>query len=905
MKAPDREDLLKVATGVTNPSARLQDVLDAGQRQRRIAAIGAAVLLVFGWFLFWVAVEIASLIVGLLGGAAVALGLHLVNGIVKRRLDPEWIKAIVSDGEPSSGGSDFGKGGPCRWLRPLLFGAGLLALGVVVLAVGNVFDSPFVVAAGVVVTGTSGGPFSLLLVYWSDQIGRKWVLTGLVGVLVGWLASLLPGGWRLAAVPIVIVGLVAYQLGLREECHRVGDEDPPTFVSRLCGVRMAVAVILAGCLLIIIGLWRRWTPIGVLGGLVVVTGAMALSAGLRGRAREPIDDQFAQLWRTLGVLGAALSVIAGYQIWRSGATSNSTLAVMAIVLVLVLVGASLVWRGETLYFFTLIGFAVVFGMINPTASDSASTSGFEPGAFETREVVAFGDSWISGEGAPRYFDGTDQKGNDRNECRRAPTAYSVLIAAAGVGGELDFYACSGADIDDVIEPSGDVRKTSSCRSEDGEPKGQYPCSPTEVYGRHLQIDNLLVDPTDPSLGKKDTSKTRLVLVSIGGNDVGFGQIVRGCLLPGSCIERREVWLDNVQVLGPALEQVYTEIKDAFDGRVPVVVMPYPLVVAERSCGSSPLESSEHAFIVEFTTVLNEQLKVAAERAGVHFFEEGMFAFEGHRVCQARPRAVNLIQLQASSGDFLERINPGSWTHNSMHPNSLGHELTHRQLADWLEAESILDGENPQPNSEASLDILGVRSLRPFPVDTADLLGDGVAETIRELGCDIDELDGFATQVLIFDVPKDDENPWWPVPLSGASDETAVCFTDADGVWRSALPGSGPVSSTVYIEADEVFLQGRPPASADADDVGWVVFQARPTGGAETGRWEHRAIRYCSIAEGCDASFADWSDTQIDNAVGQIQLPVALTLVGGFLFALGWSLAISPAVVAFLRRSAGS
>jgi hypothetical protein len=59
--------------------------------------------------------------------------------------------------------------------------------------------------------------------------------------------------------------------------------------------------------------------------------------------------------------------------------------------------------------------------------------------------VAFGDSYISGEGAERFFEGTND--TRANQCRRAPTAYPVRLADAGGGAIPDrllFPACSGA-----------------------------------------------------------------------------------------------------------------------------------------------------------------------------------------------------------------------------------------------------------------------------------------------------------------------------------------------------------------------------------------------------------------------------------------------------------------------------
>ena len=213
-------------------------------------------------------------------------------------------------------------------------------------------------------------------------------------------------------------------------------------------------------------------------------------------------------------------------------------------------------------------------------------------------------------------------------------------------------------------------------------------------------------------------------MSIGGNDVRFGDIVAGCLLPGSCAERREVWLDNVTALGPELTKGYSLLRDTFDpdgdGSTAIVVMPYPLVLTEDTCAGSPLDASEHEFIYEFTTVLNQQLAASAAQAGVHFFADGQFAFEGHRLCEDGDRAINLIGLQPTDGPLLDRLNPGSWIHNSMHPNPLGHRLTAAALTGWLNDRGILGAPSPVPDPSATTELLGVRTARPYAVAPSTL-----------------------------------------------------------------------------------------------------------------------------------------------------------------------------------------
>jgi hypothetical protein len=51
--------------------------------------------------------------------------------------------------------------------------------------------------------------------------------------------------------------------------------------------------------------------------------------------------------------------------------------------------------------------------------------------------------------------------------------------------------------------------------------------------------------------------------------------------------------------------------------------------------------------------LNQQLAASAAQAGVHFFADGAFAFEGHRLCEDGDRVINLIGLQPTDGPLLD------------------------------------------------------------------------------------------------------------------------------------------------------------------------------------------------------------------------------------------------------------
>ena len=831
-----------------------------------------------------------------------------------------------------------------RW-KVLVVSCGVA--GVLLVVVSELASWPFPAFVGLVAVTIGASPVVGEVRDDADESAETWMLGGLVLSFVGTVVLTIPDlpGWtRLVAVVAILTGLGFFSGGLSAHTAQRA-----ALRSRLLRVipgdagRRGLVVAGIGVVVVVVGFAVGLLPVVLVGGWFVVVAMIVLSV-----RPERFDLSPTMQWSVFGA-GAGLVLLAGYQLFTTDAVGRSVWFVTFVVATIALAGAWIVWRGATLFLGVLIGFAFVWGLFSNTTNDPAGVSAeADGGDVATAGVVALGDSFISGEGATRFYAGTDQKGAERNECRRAPTAYPALVSLgvdkppadgrASINGltingltspGLDFVACSGAKLAQVLDTTTDgddaVVQSLSCDVRDDVAPGQYPCGPSGVYGSALQLEHLPQNRDD----------TQLVLVSIGGNDVRFGDIVAGCLLPGSCAERREVWLDNVAALGPELTSGYETIRSTFDpdgsSDVAIVVMPYPLVLTERTCAGSPLGASEHEFIYEFTTVLNQQLATSARQAGVHFFEDGSFAFEGHRLCEAGDRAINLIGLQPTAGPLVDRLNPGSWTHNSMHPNELGHRLTAEALTGWLNDNQVVGGGNPAPDPLATVELLAVRTARPYAV---------APSTLAELraaavdGCGFGRLTSFATRVSVFDEQGAGDDRPFRVPIAGANPDATICATDADGRWAVLTPsdGSDEMSApserpTATVQDGRVFITGGRPSSAcpptEQDDGAcafqWVLFATAPntaTSGGETRdvtsdvtsnadpadrAWSLRAVRYCSTDPDCESTFGEWSAAQIAQATRKVAPPVAMIFLGGWLLALGWNLLPQKPIPNRLRR----
>lgn len=119
--------------------------------------------------------------------------------------------------------------------------------------------------------------------------------------------------------------------------------------------------------------------------------------------------------------------------------------------------------------------------------------------------VALGDSYSAGEGTGDYSYGT----GTLNHCDRSPHAYGPLLSTDRNLGTIGFFACSGAVTADIVAPNAKLNVDVNT----GLPEGP-------------QIDRL-------------SDQTKVVTLTIGGNDVGFSEVVKACLFARFAV--RQVW----------------------------------------------------------------------------------------------------------------------------------------------------------------------------------------------------------------------------------------------------------------------------------------------------------------------------------------------------------------------------
>lgn len=202
-----------------------------------------------------------------------------------------------------------------------------------------------------------------------------------------------------------------------------------------------------------------------------------------------------------------------------------------------------------------------------------------------------------------------------------------------------------------------------------------------------QVDQLKqIRESDPSF------LPQLVIVSVGGNDAGFGTLGEICLAPGNCDSQHELFERNLPTVPTALVATYASIRAALPG-VPIAVVPYVQPLADRtSCGDLPF--SERAFIRRFVAELDETVKSAAQEEHLYYMDTMASALADAHLQLCDPAnhghsGINVVNLTSVNGLVAQRFSPLKWIHNSLHPNERGHKALLVAFESWLDSHPTL------------------------------------------------------------------------------------------------------------------------------------------------------------------------------------------------------------------------
>lgn len=463
------------------------------------------------------------------------------------------------------------------------------------------------------------------------------------------------------------------------------------------------------------------------------------------------------------------------------------------------------------------------------------------------QVVILGDSYAAGNGAeadPKSYYGPH---NDPDHtCYRSHDNWAErYLRALPYNFRVVNRACSGSQTTHIVNK----------REEDLPPftdvllPGQYPSTsdpriPEDLKARgycatdfpdeeHFVMSITSLDP-DPFGGSRVDftcrwtldpqievvgENTDLVLMTTGGNDVGFGSIVRRCFLASPFRNERDLGLCRGltdPVTGSAhqhiaagtlegnLETLFARLRSEMRPEARVVLVQYPHVVAD-----SPAYVYQGYPISQYVRQLGIEGDGAQRRAVADAGQGRVIYFDKTKDCfAAREPAgewdwVNpqrwiwelergmLHWFEAGEGDGFLPLPEGT-ERDSYHANLLGH-------AGW--AQCILDFAQPDDTFGVSGTVGGGDVDLVFAIDTTGSMGDDI-DAVKAFASDLVNM--LSTQTASFRFALVTYRDW-PEHTGDPSDypsRTDLDFTDDSGAIVSAInaiqvDGGGDTPETVY------------------------------------------------------------------------------------------------------------
>jgi hypothetical protein len=250
--------------------------------------------------------------------------------------------------------------------------------------------------------------------------------------------------------------------------------------------------------------------------------------------------------------------------------------------------------------FVLVGgvSAGVAASATPRAPSSGTLPTFQTGS--SSDWYAIGDSYIAGEGTADYYSGTN--GNN-DYCHRSPEAYAPQL---GVDAK-DFFACSGATIQEI---------------ENG-----------------MQ--------TEPSQVSRIPSSARVILLSAGGDSLGFPSVLSNCVsvvFHTTSDSTCEKAVTKAEDAIPSVRSQLVSLLDRLHHRAPqawIVLVGYPLLFSQNPQSTCSLISEQRQKLLnqagmqldsDYFKPVVKQLTASGLPV---WYVDTLHAFSGHELCDSQ------------------------------------------------------------------------------------------------------------------------------------------------------------------------------------------------------------------------------------------------------------------------------
>lgn len=324
-----------------------------------------------------------------------------------------------------------------------------------------------------------------------------------------------------------------------------------------------------------------------------------------------------------------------------------------------------------------------------TAPDGTQTMLEAPVTVKDLMIVSLGDSFASGQGNPdlRKDGSTAAKWVDKICARSAiagPAQAALSIEQADPHTSVTFlsFACSGAEI------------TAGLVGE--QTKGKIKLEP--------QIDKL-----KQALNERPVDA---LIISIGGNDIGFAELIARCILQPNC-HRNQVTLDKLTSGLAILESRYKSLSEKIAELPPVqkvFITEYPDLVRDQDgelCNGKPafdillrrINRGEAEWASDrVIPALNGKVSEAARQHGWVYVTGVADKFRTHGYCAPEPvrwvrtfgdaRRIQGTDKRCSVISFISSLRECLISSGSVHPTEGGHATYASALIESLQRESV-------------------------------------------------------------------------------------------------------------------------------------------------------------------------------------------------------------------------
>jgi len=312
-------------------------------------------------------------------------------------------------------------------------------------------------------------------------------------------------------------------------------------------------------------------------------------------------------------------------------------------------------------------------------------------------IVSLGDSFISGEGGRWLGNGSEPFGS-RSGTDRAAFGCAGWVCEydpARVYGDSEENGCDRSDVAPIRSVPVAVAEKANLACSGARVANVWPASlgGRWHFGEPPQADQLA------ALARRDD--VRLVVLTVGANDIGFGELVAGCALSWarSSVAEPALCRDGAQAdVEAALPRMRRGLRKALSGVREVLeeagyrrsdyrlltmgyASPFPAGRWIRypedgwsrlNEGGCPVWNADADWAAgEGTDSIVAAMRAAAAAAGAEFLDL-RHALDGHQLCDRRSRRVGPEGPSPASAEWVRRLAfvQGS-SRESLHPNAYG------------------------------------------------------------------------------------------------------------------------------------------------------------------------------------------------------------------------------------------